>query len=76
MLSLSIDSLSNDPVKMGSNFFCCGTIHFPHVGMFSVSHRECIILQKGFLGNKMYVYFKLDIWRAFYCITLKDFNQS
>ena len=30
--------LSNDPGKKGSNFFCLGTIHFPHIGMFSFSH--------------------------------------
>ena len=44
--------LSNDPGKTGSHFFCYGAIRFPHIEMFSFSHRECINLQKGSLRNK------------------------
>ena len=29
--------------------------HFPYIGMFSLSHRECINLQKGSSRNKMYL---------------------
>ena len=47
--------LSNDPGKTGNNSFCYGMIYFPHIEMFSFSHRECINLQKGSLQNKMYL---------------------
>ena len=47
--------LSNDPGKKGSNFFCCGTIHFTHIEMFSFLRRECINLQIGSLRKKMYL---------------------
>ena len=47
--------LSNDPGKRGSSFFCYATIRFPHIGMFSFIHIECINLQKGSLQNKMYL---------------------
>ena len=36
------------PIKVqlkGFLFFCYGAICFPHTGMFSFSHRECINLQ-------------------------------
>ena len=33
-------TLSNDPAKKGSNFFCCGAIRFPHIEMFSFLRRE------------------------------------
>ena len=49
------ERLSNDPGKKGSNFFCCGTICFHHIEMFSFLHRECINLQKGSLQKKMYL---------------------
>ena len=35
---------------------------FPHIGMFSFLHRECINLHEGRLRNKMHL--------------LKDFDQS
>ena len=49
--------LSNDPGKKGSNFFCYGAISFPHIGMFSCLHRECVNLQKGSLQNRIYLNF-------------------
>ena len=51
----SHSSLSNDPGKTGSSFLFYGAILFPHVGIFSLSHRECLTLQKGGVGNKMYL---------------------
>ena len=51
----SHSSLSNDPGKTGSNFLFYGAIRFPHIGMFSLSHIDCLNLQKGGLGNKMYL---------------------
>ena len=47
--------LSNDPGKVESNFFCYAAMCFPHIGMFSFLHRECINLLKGHLRNKMYL---------------------
>ena len=65
-------TLSNDPGKKGSNFFCCGVIRFPHIEMFSFLRRECIKLQKGSLRKKMYLNstFKECIF------VLKHFDQS
>ena len=64
--------LSNGPGKKGSNFFCCGTIRFPHIEMFSFLRRECINLQKGCLRKKMYLN---STFRG--CIfVLKHFDQS
>ena len=48
-------TLSNDPGKKESNFFCCGAICFPHIEMFSFLCRECLNLQKGSLRKKMYL---------------------
>ena len=65
-------SLSNDPGKKGSNFFCCGAIRFPHIEIFSFLRRECINLQKGCLRKKMYLKFTFKG-----CIfVLKHFDQS
>ena len=47
--------LSNDPGKVESNFFCYAAMCFPHIGMFSFLHRECINLLKVRLRNKMYL---------------------
>ena len=65
----SHSSLSNDPGKTGSNFLFYCAILFPHVGIFSLLHRECLNLQKGGVGNKMYlnsilkgVFLCLKIW--------------
>ena len=44
-------SLSNDPGKKGSNFFCYGTICFPHIRMFLFLHRKCVNLQNGSLQS-------------------------
>ena len=65
-------TLSNDPGKKGSNFFCCGAIRFPHIEMFSFLCRECLNLQKGSLRKKMYLNstFKGCIF------VLKHFDQS
>ena len=64
--------LSNDLGKTGSNLFCYGVIRFPQVKMFSFSHGECIILQKGSLWNKMSLH---SIFER--CVSvLKDFDQS
>ena len=64
--------LSNDPGKKGSNFFCYGTIRFPHIEMFSFLRGECINLQKGCLRKKTYLNstFKRCIF------VLKHFDQS
>ena len=65
-------SLSNDPGKKGSNFFCCGAIPFPHIEIFSFLRRECLNLQKGCLRKKMYLKFTFKA-----CIfVLKHFDQS
>ena len=64
--------LCNDPGKEGSNFFCYGTIHFPHIGTFLFSHRECNSLQKGSLRNKMYLNY---IFKGCFFL-FKDFDQS
>ena len=47
--------LSNDPGKVESNFFCYAAMCFPHKGMFSFLHRECINLLKGRLRDKIYL---------------------
>ena len=44
---------------------------FPHIRMFSFSHRECINLHEGRLHNKMHLHFTL---KGFF--VLKDFDQS
>ena len=45
---------------------------FPHIGMFSFLHSECINLHEGRLRNKMYLHSTL-----FCCFfALKDFDQS
>ena len=49
-----------------------GAILFPHVGVFSLSHRECLNLQKGGVGNKMYLNSILK--GAFF--VFKDLDQS
>lgn len=62
------NQLSNDPGKKGSNFFCHGTICFPHIGMFSFLHRECVNLQKGSLRNN-------SIFKGrFFCVCVKRFQ--
>ena len=58
-------NLSNDPGNKGSNFFCYGTICFPHIERFSFSHIECINLQKGSLRNK--IYFN-SIFKGVFCV--------
>ena len=69
---IDLSLLSNDPGKKGSNLFCCGTIRFPHIEMFSFLRRECINLQKGSLRKKMYL---KSIFKG--CIfVLKHFDQS
>ena len=47
-------SLSNDPGEVDSSFFCYAATCFPHIGMFSFLHRECINLHEGRLRNKMH----------------------
>ena len=47
-------SLSNDLVKVESIFVCYASMCFPHIRMFSFSHRECINLKKGRLRNKKF----------------------
>ena len=45
---------------------------FPHIGMFSFLHRECINLHEGSLRNKMHLHSTLKG-----CLfVLKDFDQS
>ena len=44
---------------------------FPHIGMFSFLHRECINLHEGRLRNHA---FTLHFERVFF--VLKDFDQS
>ena len=46
---------------------------FPHIGMFSFSHREYINLHEGRLLNKMHLHSTL---KGFFWCVLKDFNQS
>ena len=47
--------LSNDPGKVDSNFFYYMRQRcFPHIGMFSFLHRECINLHEGRLHNEMH----------------------
>ena len=45
---------------------------FPHIGMFSFLHRECINLHEGRLRNKMHLHSTLK--GCFFL--LKDFDQS
>ena len=45
---------------------------FPHIGMFSFLHRECINLHEGRLPNKMHLHSTLK--GCFF--VLKDFDQS
>ena len=45
---------------------------FPHIGMFSFLHRECINLHEGRLRNKMHLHSTLK--ECFF--VLKDFDQS
>ena len=45
------DDVSYDPGKAESNFACNGAIRFPHIGMFTFLHGECINLRKS-LRNK------------------------
>ena len=45
---------------------------FPHIGMFSFLHRECINLREGRLRNKMHLHSFLK--GCFF--VLKDFDQS
>ena len=68
----SHSSLSNDPGKTGSSFLFYGAILFPQLGMFSLSHRECLNLQKGGVGNKMYLN---SILKGVFCV-FKDLDQS
>ena len=65
----SHSSLSNDLGNTRSSFLFYDAILFPHVGMFSLSHRECLKLQKGGVENKIYlnsilkgVFLCLKIW--------------
>ena len=68
----SHSSLSNNPGKTGSSFLFYGAILFPHVGMFSLSHIECLNLQKGRLGNNMFLN---SIFKG--CLfVFKDLDQS
>ena len=46
---------------------------FPHIGMFSFLHRECINLHEGRLRNKMHLHSTL---KGFFLCVLKDFDQS
>ena len=46
---------------------------FPHIGMFSFLHRECINLHEGRLHNKMHLQSTL---KGFFVCVLKDFDQS
>lgn len=43
---VTVFTLSNDPGKTGKKFFYYGAILFPHIQIFSFSHREYINLQK------------------------------
>ena len=52
--------------------FVMGQRCFPHIGMFSVLHRECINLHEGRLRNKMHLHSTLK--GCFF--VLKDFDQS
>ena len=45
---------------------------FPHIGMFSFLHRECINLHEGRLRNKMHLHSTL---KGCFSV-LKDFDQS
>ena len=45
---------------------------FPHIGMFSFLHRECISLHEGRLRSKMHLHSTLK--GCFF--VLKDFDQS
>ena len=40
---------------MESNSFCYAAMCFPHIGIFSFLHRECINLLKGRLRDKIYL---------------------
>ena len=46
---------------------------FPHIGMFSFLHRECINLHESRLRNKMHLHSTLK--GCFLCV-LKDFDQT
>ena len=59
-------------VRWFSNFFCYAAMCFPHIGMFSFLHRECINLLKGRLHDKMYLN---SILKGCFFM-LKDFDQS
>ena len=58
-------SLSNDPGRVKSIFFCYAAMCFPHKGMFSFSNRERINLQKGRLHDKMYLNSTL---KGYFCV--------
>ena len=71
-VTIVVSELSNDPGKVESNFFCYAAMCFPHIGMFSFLHRECINLLKGRLRDKMYLN---SILKGCFFM-LKDFDQS
>ena len=45
---------------------------FPHIGMFSFLHRECVNLHEGRLRNKMHLHSTLKGW----FFVLNYFDQS
>ena len=54
-ISYKNSGFSDHPGKLESIFFCYAAVCFPHIGMFSFLHRECLNLQKGCLRDKMYL---------------------
>ena len=64
--------LSDDPDKVIAISFVMRQRCFPHVGMFSFLHRECINLHEGSLRNNMHLHSTLK--GCFF--VLKDFDQS
>ena len=48
---------------------------FPHIGMFSFLHGECINLHEGRLRNKNNA-FTLHFKRVVFCVKLLIFDQS
>ena len=70
---LKHNGLSYDPGMVESRFFFIMRQRcFPHIGMFSFLHRECINLHEGRLRKKMHLHSTLK--GCFF--VLKDFDQS
>ena len=65
-LEEKVSILSNDMGKVDSISFVMRQRCFPHIGMFSFLHRECINLHEGRLRNKMHLHSTLK--GCFFCV--------